>query len=115
MRAIVILLLSATLLQGCGTVRGWFGGASAAERGLPYRARLQTGDDRRDFIVTVAARGAPLQAARESARYPATVHCLRRLGHSAIDWALDASGSDWAAARTADGDLQVRGRCTARG
>ena len=114
MRTIVILLLSATLLQGCSTVRGWFGGVNAAERGLPYRARLQTGDDKRDFTVTVAARGAPLAAVRESARYPATAHCLNRYGVSDIDWVLDGSGAEWAAVRTTDGDLLVRGRCAGR-
>ena len=114
MRAIVILILSASLLQGCGTVRGWFGGGSAVERGLPYRAKLQAGEDRRDFTVTVEARGAPLGAARESARYQATIHCLRRFGISDVDWVLDASGSDWATARTTEGDLLVRGRCTGR-
>ena len=113
MRAFLILLLSASLLQGCGTVRGWFGG-SGGQQGLPYRAKLQKGEDRRDFTVTVDARGAPLNRARESARYEATRYCLRRFGNSNIDWVMDASGTDWASARTTDGDLIVRGRCSAR-
>ena len=116
MRAMLILIVLVALLPGCSVVQGWFGGPSgAAQRSLPYRAKLQAGEDRRDFTVTVAARGAPLSAARESARLPATVHCLRIVGISDVDWVLDASGADWATARTAEGDLVVRGRCSARG
>ncbi|MEM0946880.1 MAG: hypothetical protein AAGK37_05710 [Pseudomonadota bacterium] len=115
MRTVVALLLSAILLQGCATVRGWFGGSGGNNvDGLPYRARIQTGDDKRDFTVTVRAQGASLDAVRESARFPATRHCLRRVGLSDIDWQLDPSGTEWAAVRTADGDLVVRGRCSGR-
>lgn len=114
MRAILILVLSAALLQGCGTVRGWFDGSRAAKRALPYATKLDAGETRRDFTVTVASRGAPLEAVRESARYPATAHCMHHFGVSDIDWVLDATGSEWAVSRTEDGSLLVRGRCTGR-
>jgi hypothetical protein len=80
---------------------------------LPFRANLSTGDERRDFTVTVRADGASLAEARESARYPATRHCIDVSGSSEIDWQIDPATGDWATVRSENGDLSVSGRCAA--
>ncbi|AHM02641.1 hypothetical protein roselon_00184 [Roseibacterium elongatum DSM 19469] len=112
----IALVLALVLpVSGCGVgqrVSSFVGGAGSNQQaGLPYRARLSTGETRRDFTVTVQAGGASLDEARESARFPATSHCVDRYGTSAIDWVLDPATGDWAVTRTADGDLTVSGRC----
>lgn len=82
--------------------------------GLPYDARLATGETWRDITVTVRAPGATLADIRESARYVATRHCLERAGASAVDWAIDPETADWRVTRTAAGETVVTGRCRAR-
>jgi len=113
-RLSIILLLCAGL-AGCGTVQRlnpfstW-----QPETPLPYGANLN-GDRRSpDFTVSVATRGAPIEAWRESARFPATRHCLRRFGSSVIDWRTDGGPEDWVVRYDSDGTAVVSGRCAAR-
>lgn len=82
--------------------------------GLPYDARLSTGETRREFTILVDAPGATLTQARESARYEATLHCIEQTGFSTVDWDTDAATGDWAVARTEDGEPIVSGRCAER-
>jgi len=82
--------------------------------GLPYDARLSTGETRLDISVLVRAPGATLTQARESARYEATRHCIDRTGFSDVDWVMDPATGDWAVSRTAAGEPIVTGRCAGR-
>lgn len=109
-----LMLGVALALSSCGTVRNVVGGSPNVAVDLPYRAQLRTGDTRRDVIVTVRAGGASLEQARESARYPATRHCLDRYGRSDVNWVIDPATGDWAVTRSDNGDLTVSGRCDAR-
>ena len=112
-RTAILMVMCAGLLAGCGTVRGWFGGSDARRAGLPFTASLGRGEDPREFSVAVSAPGVNLPQARESLRYPATTYCLQTFGASDIDWVTDPATGDWAVARSADGGLAARGRCTA--
>ena len=82
--------------------------------GLPFDARLSTGETRRDFTVLVRAPGASLADARESARYEATRHCIERSGFSDVDWVIDPTTGDWAVTRNDAGELILAGVCAAR-
>lgn len=110
-------------LAGCGVFQGdgngflgmgrFFGDGGAGEAGLPYRASLKRGEDRRNFTVRTEAGGVGVPEARESARFPATRYCLETYGRSDIDWQIDPATEDWAFLR--DGQAMIfQGRCTAR-
>jgi len=109
MRTTIILGLVAALVAGCG----W---RDRGPRGvdLPFDARLDTGETRRDFTVLVRAPGATLTQARESARFMATRHCIDNTGFSDVDWVLDPATGDWAVSRNAAGEPIVSGRCAQR-
>lgn len=90
-----------------------FGDGGASEQGLPFRATLRRGDDRRDFTVNVRAGGVSVGTARESARFPATRYCLESYGGSDVDWTIDPATGDWAFSR--DGQSMIfQGRCISR-
>ncbi len=110
-------------LAGCGMLGGdgngflglgkLFGDGGASQAGLPYRASLKRGDDRRNFTVRAEAGGVGLAEVRESARFPATRYCIETYGSSDIDWRMDPATQDWAFSR--DGQAMLfQGRCTAR-
>jgi len=103
-------LILAMLLSGCGASDS----EQDADLDLPFRARLVKDDAPRAFTVTARADGAGLEEARESARFPATRHCIETHGFSQVDWDIDPATGDWAHTRTADGDLIVSGRCARR-
>ncbi len=108
-------------LAGCGMfgdngplgIGRMFGDGGAADAGLPFRAKLSRGQDRRNFTVTVRAGGATVPQARESARFPATRYCIETYGASDIDWVIDPASGDWAVSRDSD-KMVFAGRCTAR-
>ena len=104
--------LVAALVLGV-TACGWRD-AGPRGAGLPYDARLSTGETRRDFTVLVRAPGASLADARESARYEATRHCIERSGFSDVDWVIDPATGDWAVARNDAGEPILAGVCAAR-
>ena len=115
-----LLVLS---LTGCSVLGGGnggfpgigriFGDGGASDQGLPFRASLRRGGDRRDFTVNVRAGGVGVAQARESARFPATRYCLETFGGSEIDWTIDPNTGDWAFSR--DGRSMIfQGRCFAR-
>jgi len=108
------LLASLSACGAVGNLRERVFGVNPSDYGLPFRADLNTGETRRDFAVTVRAEGASLEEARESARYPATRHCLDRFGLSAVDWVIDPATGDWAVTRTEAGSLIVSGQCVGR-
>ena len=92
-----------------------FGGAGSGSPSAPldFRARLQRGEDRRDFTVRVRAGGATVDQVRESVRFQSTRYCLPTYGKSDAEWAIDSETGDWAFTR--DGaDMIFSGRCTAR-
>lgn len=108
----IALLVATSTLTACG-IGERFGlgfGRTNIKAGLPYRASLSRGSGTDGFTVRVSARGATLEQARESARYPATRYCLQRTGSSGITWVIDPATGDWAFTRDG-GDLSVRGRC----
>ena len=110
--SVVALTLS---VSGCGA-GGWFSeffGFGRPEAGLPYRASLSRAEEPRSFVVSVTAGDATIDEVRESARMPATRHCLETYGGSDVDWVTDPASGEWALAR--DGDVMVfSGRCTVR-
>lgn len=111
-RALLILTLAASVAS-CGLVRSDKSKGAASERALPFKAKLKKGDDRRDFSVAVANRGAGLSEVRESVRFEATKYCLLNYGGSEADWTIDPATKDWAFAQ--DGDrLVFTARCSAR-
>jgi hypothetical protein len=105
------LLLLAGLIAataGCASIRALRTGGGPADA-LPFRAQISRGDGR-DFSVSVANRGAGVDAVRESVRFEATRYCLRRFGGSDAVWRLGAGG-DWLPA--VEGErLRFAGRCT---
>ncbi|WP_439137172.1 hypothetical protein [Roseicyclus sp.] len=82
--------------------------------GLPYDARLSTGETWRDFTILVRAPGVSLADARESARFVATRHCIERTGASSVDWVIDSATGDWFVTRNDAGEPMIAGRCSAR-
>jgi hypothetical protein len=111
MRTTMILGLGVALLvtAGCG-----LRDQGPQSVGLPYDARLSTGDTRRDFTILVRAPGATVAQARESARYEATRHCVDQTGFSDVDWVLSPATGDWLVSRTDDGEPIFSGRCAER-
>lgn len=104
-------------LSACGAVgnmRERVFGVNPTDYGLPFRADLDTGETRREFTVTVRAGGASLAEARESARYPATRHCIERFSLSDVNWDIDPASGDWAVTRQENGNLVVSGQCAGR-
>ena len=92
-----------------------FGGAGEGSPSVPldFSARLQRGEDRRDFTVRARAGGATVDQVRESVRFQATRYCLPTFGGSDTDWTIDPATGDWAFTR--DGaDMVFSGRCTKR-
>ncbi len=102
---IIPVLAAALSVSGCG-----------AEDDLPYPSSLSRAEDPRGFTVSVAAGAASVDDVRESARMPATRHCLETYGGSDVDWATDPATGDWDFIREGEGgDLMVfSGRCTVR-
>ncbi len=111
---VVTSVSSCALLERLPTLAEIFGPRGNAAVGLPYRARLSLGETNRDFTIRVLANGATLEDARESARFPATRHCINRVGRSAVDWVIDPETKDWAVTRREDGSFTVEGRCRFR-
>ncbi len=112
----LIPVLALTMcISGCGA-GGWFSGLlgdDGSEAGLPYRASLSLAEDPRSFTVSVTASDATVDEVRESARMPATRHCLETYGGSDVDWVTDPASGEWEFAR--DGESMVfSGRCTVR-
>ena len=113
MTRVALLVGLVGLLSSCG-IRERIWGTSPAEIGLPFSADLDTGETRREFTVEVDALGASLEEARESARFPATRHCIERYGRSDVDWVIDPATGDWAVTRLENGNLIVSGSCLGR-
>jgi hypothetical protein len=116
----VALALALTLpLAGCGWLSNTFGSIGETfgfgdDGGLPFRASVNAGEDRRDLLVSVAVPAAvPLEDFRESARFPVTRYCLTTYGTSEAAWAVDPATGDWAVVRTTEG-ARLQARCTGR-
>ena len=92
-----------------------FGGAGEGSPSAPleFRARLQRGDDRRDFAVRARAGGATVDQVRESVRFQATRYCLPTFGGSESEWEIDPATDDWAFTRDGS-DMIFSGRCIKR-
>ena len=84
-----------------------------SERALPFKAKLSTGEDKRDIAIAVVNKGAGLEDVRESVRFEATKYCLLNYGGSDAEWQMSSVSKDWAF--TQDGDkLVFNARCTVR-
>jgi hypothetical protein len=113
LRTFIIIALS-VLVAGCANQRERvFGTSAQAEAGLPYRADITKGDDRRDISVRVRAGGASVPAVRETVRFQATRYCLWNYGGSETRWTQDPATGDWAFTRSGE-DMVFTGRCIAR-
>lgn len=113
-RIVVIIIGLALGLGGCTAIRDRLSGTSrATAAALPFKAAFVRGDDPRLVQVAVTAPvGTSVDAMRESARYQATVYCLRTYGNSDTEWVINPATGDWAFARAAD-TATFRGRCAA--
>lgn len=111
-----VLLIAALLAStaSCGLFSRDKSRGAESERELPFKAKLRaSGDDRRDFDISVRNKGAGLEEVRESVRFEATKYCLLNFGGSDTAWRVSAGPDDWAF--TQDGDALVfSGRCTNR-
>ena len=86
---------------------------AATERTLPFKAKLSSGEDKRDVAVTVVNNGAGVEDVRESVRFEVTKYCLLNYGGSDAEWQMSSVSDDWAF--TQDGDkLIFSARCIAR-
>lgn len=111
MRA-VLFLVAALALAGCGLIQPVTGEGVSADR-LPYRTSLKRGEDPRNVAVSVRARGAGVDAVRESVRFPVTRYCLSNYGRSDALWNRDPASGDWAFVRQGE-TLVFQARCVAR-
>jgi hypothetical protein len=86
---------------------------AATERALPFKAKLSTGEDKRDIAIAVVNKGAGVEEVRESVRFEATKYCLLNYGGSDAEWQISSVSEDWAF--TQDGDkLVFNARCIKR-
>ena len=112
-RVLIVMVLGLGV-AGCGVAKRVVGlGSPKSATPLPYKARLSKGNDRHDFAVSVANKGAGVAAVRESVRFPATEHCLFNFGGSEIDWVIDPVTGDWDFVQDGQ-NLIFAGRCTTR-
>jgi hypothetical protein len=110
---VLLLLAVAAAPFGLAGCDGFLAGGQFAARPatpLPFRTDLERTEDRRVFVVTVEARGAGLDALRESVRFEATRYCLATVGSSATLWETDPATGDWRAMPQGD-RLAFRARC----
>lgn len=115
MRRTTILVVAYLGLSGCAILPSNPFAGAAPRADLPYRADLSVARrGQPEFAVVVAAPGAPLEAFRESARFPGTRYCLRYFGSSEIAWKRDPASRDWAVHYGTGGRPVVAGRCTSR-
>ncbi|MFY0690943.1 MAG: hypothetical protein JXR14_03375 [Paracoccaceae bacterium] len=112
MRVVISLLLMLGV-AGCGLFGQNEGSRAGTEGQLPYKAKLETGEDKRDMRISVSAGTASVAAVRESVRFEATKYCLFKYGASDADWAIDPLTQDWAFTRSGD-TLTFSARCMAR-
>jgi len=86
---------------------------ATSERTLPFKAKLSSGEDKRDVAIAVVNKGAGVEEVRESVRFEATKYCLLNYGGSDAEWQVSSVSEDWAF--TQDGDkLVFNARCIAR-
>ena len=86
---------------------------ATSERVLPFKAKLSSGEDKRDIAIAVVNKGAGVEEVRESVRFEATKYCLLNYGGSDAEWQMSSVSEDWAF--TQDGDkLVFNARCVAR-
>ena len=121
MPRLIFLVALVAALAGCGRLpsipvpgSGMFSRQQPSDP-LPFPTRLAAERGSDDFRVSVAQGAAGLDAVRESVRFPATRHCLRFFGSSAIDW-VSAPGQPeaWIGQAGAEGSVTYSGRCTGR-
>ena len=108
MRYVIVLGLSLMALVGCDQSRN----DNLFRYGDAYYApRINvSGDDRRQFSVSVIGFEQGLDGAREAARYEATKHCINYLGSSQAAWSVGPD-SPREELQIVSGALQFAGRC----
>ncbi|SFR54374.1 hypothetical protein [Litoreibacter janthinus] len=110
-----IALITALSLSvaSCGLLSRDKSRNAESERALPFKAKLSSGEDKRDISIAVVNNGAGVEEVRESVRFEATKYCLLNFGGSDADWQISSVSDDWAF--TQDGDkLVFNARCIAR-
>ncbi|MDJ0626938.1 MAG: hypothetical protein QNJ44_01660 [Rhodobacter sp.] len=118
--SLLLCLIAGTAACGrLGLDRVGIGGGSVGAKrntveidGARYRSRVTTGEDGRDFTITVTPAG-NVGNAQSAGRYQATVYCLRNYGGSDTAW---TAGPDVPPeeARVSDNTLTLAGRCIQR-
>lgn len=107
---ISVLVLSTA---SCGLLSRDKSRNAESERALPFKAKLSSGDDKRNIAIAVVNKGAGVEEVRESVRFEATKYCLLNYGGSDAAWQISPVSKDWAF--TQDGDkLVFNARCTSR-
>ncbi|GFE65801.1 hypothetical protein [Litoreibacter roseus] len=110
---VFLILCLVFSVASCGLFNRNPGRNAETENIIPFRAKLSTGQDDREFFVNVQNEGEGVDAVRESVRFEATKYCLFAYGASDADWQIDPATNDWAFTQESRG-LTFRGRCTAR-
>lgn len=106
------LILTATLLAGCGQ------GAFAVKQNKPsfdgqyFRTSSKSVNkrDRADFVVSVRGASRSLAGAALAARHEATAYCIKYFGTSDISWPVDPMGDGASLPVTGD-RLQLSATC----
>lgn len=107
LRAVIISLLTLTLLGGCveRAKRVYFDG-----KHYPTRGKAVSKDDRKAFVVTVRKAAQGLDGAREAGRHGGSRYCIETFGTSEIEWAVGPDSPAEALVLN-NGSLQLTGRC----
>ena len=113
-KRIVLLGLVASLLASCGAVKNLRGNKGVLFDGHQFRATSDSvGDEREEFVVTVARASQSVEGARGAGRHEANSYCIRNFGKSDKEWAPGQGPDDEnIETRIVDDKLVLRGRCT---
>lgn len=112
-RQIILFGLVAVMLASCGAVSKLRSKKGVYFDGHQFRARSEkVGDEREEFIVTVARASQSAEGAREAGRHEANSYCITNFGRSDMEWVAGQGPDDEnIATRIVDDKLVLRGRC----
>lgn len=114
MTRLMILGLSALILTGaagCDRAKSAFSRGGYVEDGVRFKPRVQGGEDRAEFSVSVRRAEQAPEGAREAVRVEATRYCIKQYGNSDITWD-GQSPEDEEIVIAEDGNIYMNGRCS---